>query len=65
VLTFARIFINNESAEGYFYAFTIFFSTINQALKSAGQSEIQWFHIHGTGIHAILTDMCPKQVCGT
>ena len=63
VIAFARIFINSDSREGYAHLFKSFFALANEKLELFNL-KIQWHHIHGTGLKAIVADMCHKQASG-
>jgi hypothetical protein len=62
VLTFGRVFINSDTREGYKNLFIQFFAAVNKALPHG--KTVQWLHIHGTGIRAMVSDMCSKQSAG-
>ena len=63
VMAFARIFINSNSREGFAHLFKSFFALANETLAPFNL-KIQWHHIHGTGLKAIVSDMCHKQASG-
>ncbi|OBT75678.1 hypothetical protein VF21_05187 [Pseudogymnoascus sp. 05NY08] len=60
VMTFVRVFVNQESTEMYTQ---LFHTVFNAIAKETGQ-RIQWKHLHQSGFGGIVMDMDSKQMCG-
>ncbi|OAF57839.1 hypothetical protein VC83_05497 [Pseudogymnoascus destructans] len=60
VVTFVRIFVNQESTEMYTQ---LFHTVFNAIAKETGQ-RIQWKHLHQSGFGAVVMDMDSKQMSG-
>jgi hypothetical protein len=60
VVTLARIFFNQESADAYFIGAKQLF----ESLKKVNRQPIYFHHIHQQGIGAITVDMDTKQAAG-
>ena len=52
--------INIKTRKEFFNVFKAYFEAVNEALAEIGQGPLQWAQIHGTGINAIISDMCSK-----
>ena len=59
-MIFSRVITNIETREGFLNVFKAYFEAVNEALAEIGQGPLQWAQIHGTGINAIISDMCSK-----
>ena len=60
VMTFVRIFVNQESTEMYTQ---LFHTVFNAIAKETGQL-VQWKHLHQSGFTGIVMDMDSKQMSG-
>lgn len=60
IYTLARIYVESETREIYFDAFTQLFDTVQ---RLTGRP-IRFYPIHGGGIQAVVMDMCSKQYGG-
>jgi hypothetical protein len=60
VLVLARVFVNSDTQKMYEYLFQNIFPLIEETSGAA----VRWQHIHGSGIEAVLVDMCNKQASG-
>ncbi|KAM5443968.1 hypothetical protein MaudCBS49596_008059 [Microsporum audouinii] len=60
VITIGRVLVNKNSSLMYKKVFECFFRTIEEITNTP----VQWGHIHGKGIQAVVTDMCSKQASG-
>ncbi|OBT90096.1 hypothetical protein VE02_02521 [Pseudogymnoascus sp. 03VT05] len=60
VMTFVRVFVNQESTEMYTQ---LFHTVFNAIAKETGQ-RIQWRHLHQSGFGAVVMDMDSKQMSG-
>jgi hypothetical protein len=60
VITLCRVFTEQETTQGYHRLFTRVFALIS---KVTGK-EVRFSPIHGGGIHALVLDMCTKQMAG-
>jgi hypothetical protein len=56
----ARVFVNKNTTTMYFHLF----STLFPLLEQTGNFQLQWTHIHSTGIDCVIADMCHKQAPG-
>ncbi|OXV06169.1 hypothetical protein Egran_06063 [Elaphomyces granulatus] len=60
ILVLARVFVNSDTQKMYEYLFQNIFPLIEETSGAA----VRWQHIHGSGIEAVLVDMCHKQASG-
>ncbi|OCK85458.1 hypothetical protein K432DRAFT_33984 [Lepidopterella palustris CBS 459.81] len=60
VITFARIFVNQDTTEMYKRVFQHFF----QIVEDQYQIPIRWQHLHGSGFQAVVLDQDSKQYAG-
>ncbi|KFY25698.1 hypothetical protein V491_01634, partial [Pseudogymnoascus sp. VKM F-3775] len=58
VMTFVRVFVNQESTEMYT---SLFHTVFNAIAKETGQ-RIQWKHLHQSGFGSVVMDMDSKQM---
>ena len=59
-MTFCRVYTNHNSKEMY----TTLFRRVFTLIRERTGIEIQWRHIHGTGIRYVVGDMDGKQCYG-
>jgi hypothetical protein len=62
-MTYSYVFINSETQVTYFNLFTMFWKQVKLALSYT--QRVRWHYLYLSGIKAIVTDMCSKQVFGT
>lgn len=60
VITLARFFVNSQST----LAYTKFWSLLDKYTTQLLGKRLQWFHIHGNGIKAIIMDMDGASIKG-
>jgi hypothetical protein len=62
-MVFLRCYIDQETDHGYYTLFNLAFEAIDKALQPKGKV-FTWQHLHKSGLHAIIADMCVKQAKG-
>lgn len=60
MVTFAQIFVNQETTETYKRVMEYFFTILRDRYRII----TQWQHLHGTGFHAMIMDQDSKQFSG-
>ncbi|KAJ9364238.1 hypothetical protein DTO280E4_2001 [Paecilomyces variotii] len=59
----ARVFVNKDSTTMYTKLFEKIFPLL-AATSNSSSHRFNWWHIDGSGIQAVITDMCHKQAAG-
>ena len=60
VMTFARVYVNQDSTSMYYELFTRVFKVISRIT----QKPVYWQHLHSSGFGALVMDMDSKQMSG-
>lgn len=60
VMTFVRVYVNQDSTAMYYELFTRVFKVLSRITGKP----VYWQHLHGSGFGALVMDMDSKQMSG-